>query len=179
MQGKPPRTERPIPGKVRIVVVFQGFQEVGGIRSVWGTLAGNDGTADGIPSGPPYGGMKNYLCNHITGPGSMQLFVQLADDASTTLDDSTTFAPDESNTVTAKVRPRTAEVEVEEKSEFSAKAKAEVSFKTQFGGEIPLRVVLAKVEEVVNAGVGGEVAGGQTTTKKYKYIVLRKGLQFG
>ena len=62
---------------MRIIIYFQGFQEFGSVRTVWGTLAGDDGAADGIPNGPAFGGQKNYLCNYITGPGSVHLYVQL------------------------------------------------------------------------------------------------------
>lgn len=173
---KQPRTEQLPPGKVRVIAVFSGFQEIGSIRTAWGTLAGDDGAADGIPNGPPFAGMKNYLCNHITGPGSMQLFVQLADAASTTLDDAVRFKPDANNTVHVQVQPKLFEVEVEETTEYKAKLKAELSFKNSHGAEVPIRVIMVKVEEVFGIGVSGEVGGSTSTRKRFKYVVIRKGL---
>lgn len=175
---KPTRTERPLPGKIRIVIIYQNFQEVGSVRSVWGTLQDIDGVADGLPNGPPYGGMTNHVCEHVTKEGSLELFVQLADNASTLLKDATPYKPDASNKVTLHVKPKTAEVEVEDTSEIHAKAEAELKFSNTLGGEVPIRIVLLKVEEVIGVSVGGEVGGSHTTRKKFKYLALRKGLDF-
>ena len=94
--------------------------------------------------------------------------MQLEDAASTTLTNATEFTPDKgTNVATVHVRPLTWTYEVKESSELKAEAKLHADFKTSFGGELPLKVVLLKTQEEIGAGAAVGVAAGQSTEKKF------------
>lgn len=168
-----------IPDFVRFVFVFQGFPEAGPIRTVWGQIFQiNPAVADGFSGHAVYAGQRQFQSERIKDVGTVHLFVQLDTPGSTTLEGVKKYKVDATNITTITVEPNYWEVEVEESTEVKAKLEAHTQFTTKFGAEAPIEFILAKTESGVQVGVGGEVAGQQSTKKKFHYVVVRKGLKF-
>ncbi|MFC4256647.1 hypothetical protein GRI97_18215 [Altererythrobacter xixiisoli] len=181
----PEKSETNPSGRARISFSLSHFSAFGGVRTLWGRVSEDprpDGTAiisEDLANGPPESGQRAHYFQRIVGDGTFELAVQIMDKDSTLLVDSARYRLNPSTRFARiNVTPEVLEAEVESTSKWDARAKAEAAFKLQFGGKLPLRLVMLEIADELGVNVGLEAALEEGKTYRFKVRMLGHNLIF-
>jgi hypothetical protein len=86
----------------------------------------------------PSAGTVRLQTRTVNGSGTVNLWVQMADAAMTTVNDKIPYKPDATKTATNSVSPKIAQYAIDDTTEAGARAKVEAAFK---GGRARVRPV--------------------------------------